>query len=111
MVSFGHLIKLFYGGISEMYSDDKDQPESRWAKIQDELSLPEMLAMYDYSQTGVDSEVIIGDENEHLRLLRNPDIPKGAFTAVGKLTPAGLNKVLKTASKKYKCKVILLCMR
>ena len=94
-----------------MHTGDSNKQDSKWKQIQAELSVSEMLAMYDYAETGVDCEIIIGDENEHLRVLRNPDIPKGAFTAVGKLTQTGFDKILKAAKKKYKTKVLILCMR
>lgn len=94
-----------------MHPDDKNSQKGRWTQILDELSLPEMLAMYDYASAGVDCEIIIGDENDDIRHLRNPDIPRGAFTAVGKLTPEGLARVSKTIAEKYRCKIILLCLR
>jgi len=91
-----------------MYKKDEDKKRDG-----DENRIPvrEVHAVHDNKEAGMDSEIIIGDENLSDDILRYADIFRSRFTSYGRFTQTGLSRFLKEAQKKYRIKIKIFLIR
>lgn len=69
-----------------------------------------MYALQSYKETGMDCQVVIGDEDVLRDILRYADVSKSTFTVDGKLEEEALAKFLKALAKKGNIQIQVLCV-